>query len=59
MSHPLSRLKASEWLSRGLLSAFSWLVFLFLVAPLLVVVPISFSGGSYLRLSAVSALETI
>lgn len=49
MSHPLSRLKASEWLSRGLLSAFSWLVFLFLVAPLLVVVPISFSGGSYLR----------
>ena len=49
MSHPRSRLKALKWPGKGLLGVFSWLVFIFLVAPLLVVVPISFSGGSYLR----------
>jgi len=49
MPHSVSIQKASGWLGNGLLRIFSWIVFLFLVSPLLVVVPISFSGGSYLR----------
>ncbi|MFD2238189.1 ABC transporter permease [Aureimonas populi] len=33
----------------GIHHVLAWLVFLFLLAPLLIVVPISFSGGAYLR----------